>query len=101
MGSWPPPRERQPDLDRGAASVRDRACRRDLAAMGIDDALGDRKPEAGAFAGIPAALARPHELLEYMGQNLRGDAGPVVGDDEHDGHRSARASSLMRAAAPP
>ena len=45
------------------------------------------EPEAGALAGVAAALARPHELLEHVRQNPGPDARPVVGDGEHDGGR--------------
>ena len=88
-------------LTRVTAPVRNRALGRDRALVRLDDALGDCKPEAGAFAGVAAALARPHELIEHMRQNLGPDAGPVMVTTSTGAAGSARASSLMRAAAPP
>ena len=55
--------------------------------MRSDDALCDRKPEAGSFALIGAgsiASARAHELFEHAGQGRRGNTWAIVGDAERN-----------------
>src|SRR5690606_28065501 len=56
------------------------AARADLAAMQLDEVLGDGKPHAGAFLAAGGLRAQPCELLEQQRHLLLRDARPAVRD---------------------
>src|SRR5262249_61923990 len=83
---------RQPDPERRPAWP---GLPRDLPAVIIDDLLHDGEPEPGA------ALLAGREQLEQPALHLGGDAGPVVGDLEHDPALRPDVVDVRRDAEPP
>src|SRR3546814_11256580 len=72
--------QRQVNADLQAAAVA--IARTDVAAAGVDDALGDRETKTVTAAGAIARLREAHERLEYRFDAILRNAGTAVSSEE-------------------
>src|SRR5690242_8127139 len=83
-------RQRDGEVERRA--VAERALDPYLAAVHLHDLLNDRQPEASPGYGLGRAAAHAAEALEDVGDLVRGDPEPCVGD----GHQRVAAFGSAR-----